>query len=89
MSNLSNNGTSLLEYIKNEKILQALRGKVIEDEPREVHHEYIKELRPKEKDNLIIYMSKDNWNLTKLYTREITLSVTLYQERSKLFPTIV
>ena len=32
-------------------------------------------------------MSKDNENLTKLHTREITLSVALYQEISKLFPT--
>ena len=47
MSNLSNNGTSLLEDIKNEKILQALRGEVVEDEPREVYHEYIRELTPK------------------------------------------
>ena len=48
----------------------------------------IKPLTEEEKKNLIIFLNKDQEELGKLYINKNSLSATLFQEISKLFPTV-
>ena len=44
---------SMLEEIKEQKILRALRGEVAEDKPWEAYHKYVEDLSPEEKQTFI------------------------------------
>ena len=74
-----NSSQTLLEEVKNQKILYALKGEIREDKPHKRFHDYISEPY-NEKKNIISFIEKDRGELVRLNINQILLSATLYQE---------
>lgn len=76
---------TLLEDVKNQKILRPLKGEVGPEEPKEQFHNYIEELTAEKKKNMVSNMEKDGDELAKLNISQISLSTTLYQKKESCF----